>query len=47
MGCGGSVPIQESIRDEIRDIEHSNVELYDQRSKPQNIVQLSVKASII
>ena len=46
MGCGGSVPIQESIRDEIRDIEHSNVELYDQRSKPRNIVQIPVKISI-
>ena len=46
MGCGGSVPIQESIMDEIREIEHSNVELYDQRSKPRNLVQLQVMASI-
>jgi len=35
MGCGGSLP--NSVMDEIREIEHSsNVELYDQRSKPQN-----------
>ena len=28
MGCGGSVPINSSIMDEIKEIEHSNVELY-------------------
>jgi hypothetical protein len=47
MGCGGSVPINNSIMDEIKEIEHSNVELYDQRPKPQDTVHLSVKASII
>lgn len=47
MGCSGSVPINNSIMDEIKEIENSNVELYDQRSKPRDTVYLSVKASII
>lgn len=47
MGCGGSVPINNSIMDEIKEIEHSTVELYDQRSKPPYTNHLPVKASII
>lgn len=39
MGCGGSVPINSSIIDEIKEIEHSNVELYGQRPKPRSITQ--------
>lgn len=37
MGCGGS--ISNSVMDEIREIEHSSVELYGQRPKPQNRAQ--------
>ena len=47
MGCGGSGPINNSIMDEIKEIEHCNMELYDQRPKPRDTVHLSVKASII
>lgn len=39
MGCGGSIPINNSIMDEIREIEQSNVELYGQRPKPQSVAQ--------
>jgi len=47
MGCGGSAPINSSIMDEIKEIEHSNVELYGQRPKPRYTNHLPVKASII
>ena len=39
MGCGGSIPINNSVMDEIREIEHSNVELYGQRPTPRSITQ--------
>ena len=44
MGCGGSIP--NSVMDEIREIEHSNVELYGQKPKPRNITQ-SKRRSIL
>lgn len=36
MGCGCSIP--NSVMDEIREIEYSNVELYGQRPKPRSIL---------
>lgn len=39
MGCGGSAPINSSILDEIKEIEHSNMELYGQIPKPRSITQ--------
>lgn len=39
MGCGGSRPINNSVMGEIREIEHSNVELYGQRPKPRGVTQ--------
>ena len=41
MGCGGSVPINNSIMDEIKEIEHCNVELYDQR--PNREIQFAYR----
>lgn len=43
MGCGDSIPINNSVMDEI---EHSNVELYGQRPKPR-IKILSPKVDLI
>jgi hypothetical protein len=34
---GGSIP--NSVMDEIREIEHSNVELYGQRPTPRSVTQ--------
>lgn len=36
---GGSIPINNSVMDEIIEIEHSNVELYGQRPKPRGVTQ--------
>lgn len=44
MGCSGSTSIN-SIIDEIKEIEQSNVELHSQRLKPQNVSQSSKNIS--